>query len=448
MSDINKSEIIELKRKVKEKLASTELYTYKGSVSKLLGLTVEVKLPGLKIGDLCYIETYDGKQKPAEVQAFKGEVAQLSLLLDGSGIGQGSLVTSTGRPITIPVGDFLLGRLIDPLGNPIDGKPLDTTGALWRPIEGPPPGPFERPIITEQFSTGVRAIDGCMTMGCGQRLGLFAGSGVGKSTLLGMIARNSDADVNVVALIGERGREVKEFVEDSLGEEGMAKSVLVCSTGDQPPLIRQKALLSATAVCEYFRDQGKKVFLMTDTVTRCAMAGREVGLSLGEPPTMKGYPPSIFSWLQKVLERAGNSPKGSITALYTVLMEGDDISDPIVDIVRGIVDGHIFLSRKVAESNHYPAIDVLGSISRLMSAIASPEHKQAAAKLRTMLSLYRENKDLIDVGMYQPGSNPRLDTAIEMMPKINAFLQQRTSESVTMEGTISQLVNMMKGVEI
>ncbi len=446
--ELDKSDMEDLKQRVKEKLDSVSLYSYKGSVSKLLGLTVEVKLPGLKIGDLCFIETYDGKQKPAEVQAFKGEVAQLSLLLDGEGIGQGSLVTSTGRPIIIPVGDFLLGRLIDPMGNPLDGKPLDTTDAQWRPIEGPPPGPFERPIITEMFSTGVRAIDGCMTMGCGQRLGLFAGSGVGKSTLLGMIARNSDADVNVVALIGERGREVKEFVEDALGEYGMSRSVLVCSTGDKPPLIRQKCLLTATAVCEYFRDQGKKVFLMTDTVTRCAMAGREVGLSLGEPPTMKGYPPSIFSWLQKVLERAGNSERGSITALYTVLMEGDDINDPIVDIVRGIVDGHIFLSRKVAESNHYPAIDVLGSISRLMSAIATPEHKQAAAKLRTIMSLYRENKDLIDVGMYQPGSNPRLDTAIEMMPKINGFLQQRTDESVTMDGTINQLIEMMQDVEI
>ena len=228
----------------------------------------------------------------------------------------------------------------------------------------------------------------------------------------------------------------------------MAKSVLVCSTGDQPPLIRQKALLAATAVCEYFRDQGKKVFLMTDTVTRCAMAGREVGLSLGEPPTMKGYPPSIFSWLQKVLERAGNSPKGSITALYTVLMEGDDISDPIVDIVRGIVDGHIFLSRKVAEMNHYPAIDVLGSISRLMSAIATPEHKSAAGKMRQLLALYRENKDLIDVGMYQPGSNPKLDIAIEMNPKINAFLQQRTTDIVSMDTTIQTLVDMMKDVEI
>lgn len=440
--------ISNMKSRVKNALETTDLYHYKGSVSKLLGLTVEVKLPGLKIGDLCFIETYTGEKKPAEVVAFKGDAAQLLLLLDGTGIGQGSLVQSTGQPIKIPVGDFLLGRLIDPMGNPIDGRPLDTTGAIWSPIDGPPPGAFERPIITEMFSTGVRAIDSCMTFGCGQRMGLFAGSGVGKSTLLGMIARNSDADVNVVALIGERGREVKEFVEDALGEEGMKKSVLVVSTGDQPPLIRQKCLHSATTVCEYFRDQGKKVFLMTDTITRCAMAGREVGLSIGEPPTMKGYPPSIFSWLQKVLERAGNSPRGSITAFYTVLMEGDDITDPIVDTVRGITDGHIFLSRKVAESNHYPAIDVLGSISRLMSAIATPEHKAAAANMRKILAMYRENKDLIDVGMYQPGTNPRLDTAIEMIPKVNAFLQQRTSDSVNMDNTINTLVQMMQGVEI
>ena len=288
MENLDTSKLDNIKTLVKNKLENTELFQFKGTVSKLLGLTVEVKLPGLKVGDLCYIETNTGEKKPAEVQAFKGEVAQLLLLLDGNGIGQGSTVVGTGGPITIPVGDFLLGRLINPMGEPIDGRPMDVTGATWRSIEGPPPGPFERPIITEIFSTGVRAIDSCMTMGCGQRLGLFAGSGVGKSTLLGMIARNSDADVNVVALIGERGREVKEFIEDSLGEEGMAKSVIVCSTGDQPPLIRQKALLAATAVCEYFRDQGKKVFLMTDTVTRCAMAGREVGLSLGEPPTMKG----------------------------------------------------------------------------------------------------------------------------------------------------------------
>ena len=448
MDGINQEYLDSLKTKVRDKLEGVELYQYKGSVSKLLGLTVEVKLPGLKIGDLCYIEAATGEKKPAEVVAFKGDVAQLLLLYDGAGIGQGSLVQTTGRPITIPVGDFLLGRLINPMGEAMDGKPLDTTGAIWRNVEGPPPGPFERPIINEMFSTGVRAIDSCMTFGCGQRMGLFAGSGVGKSTLLGMIARNSDADVNVVALIGERGREVKEFIEDALGPEGMKHSVLVCSTGDQPPLIRQKCLLTATAVAEYFRDQGKKVFLMTDTITRCAMAGREVGLSIGEPPTMKGYPPSIFSWLQKALERAGNSERGSITAFYTVLMEGDDINDPIVDTVRGITDGHIFLSRKVAEANHYPAIDVLGSISRLMSAIASPEHKEAASKMRKILAMYRENKDLIDVGMYQPGTNPKLDTAIQMMPQINGFLQQRTSDSVNMQNTIDTLVNMMSGVDV
>ena len=445
---MKQSEVESLKDNVRNTLDNVKLYSFKGTVAKLLGLTVDVKLPGLKIGDLCYIETDDGQKKAAEVVAFKGDAAQLMLLYDGAGIGQGSLVTSTGRPIMIPVGDFLLGRLINPLGEPIDNKPLDTTNAKWIKVDNDPPGAFERPIIKDMFSTGVRAIDSTLTFGCGQRMGLFAGSGVGKSTLLGMIARNSDADINVIALIGERGREVKEFVEDALGPEGMKKSVLVCSTGDQPPLIRMKCLLTATAVCEHFRDQGKKVFLMTDTVTRCAMAGREVGLSIGEPPTMKGYPPSIFSWLQKVLERTGNSEKGSITAFYTVLMEGDDINDPVVDTVRGIVDGHVFLSRKVAEMNHYPAIDILGSISRLFTAIVSNEQKEAAYKLRKILAMYRENKDLIDVGMYTPGSNPKLDTAIEMIPKVNAFLQQRTTDSVTMQTTIDTLIDMMRNVDI
>ena len=445
---MKQNDVENLKNNVKNTLDNVKLYSFKGTVSKLLGLTGDVKLPGLKIGDLCYIETDEGQKKAAEVVAFKGEAAQLMLLYDGAGIGQGSLVTSTGRPIMIPVGDFLLGRLINPLGEPIDNMPLDTTNARWIKVDNDPPGAFERPIIKDMFSTGVRAIDSTLTFGCGQRMGLFAGSGVGNSTLLGMIARNSDADINVIALIGERGREVKEFVEDALGPEGMKKSVLVCSTGDQPPLIRMKCLLTATAVCEHFRDQGKKVFLMTDTVTRCAMAGREVGLSIGEPPTMKGYPPSIFSWLQKVLERTGNSEKGSITAFYTVLMEGDDINDPVVDTVRGIVDGHVFLSRKVAEMNHYPAIDILGSISRLFTAIVSNEQKEAAYKLRKILAMYRENKDLIDVGMYTPGSNPKLDTAIEMIPKVNAFLQQRTTDSVTMQTTIDTLIDMMKNVDI
>lgn len=448
MQQISTDKISQIKTKSLDIINSTETFQYKGTVSKLLGLTVEAKLPGLKTGDLCFIETADGSKKPAEVVAFKGDAAQMLLLYDGGGISQGSLVTSTGKPIMIPVGDFLLGRLINPLGVPLDGRPLDTSNAKYVSVENSPPDAFTRPIIKTKFSTGIRAIDGMLTLGAGQRMGLFAGSGVGKSTMLGMIARNSEADVNVMALIGERGREVKEFIENSLGPAGMKKSVLVCSTGDQPPLIRMKALLTATAVCEYFRDQGKKVFLMTDTVTRCAMAGREVGLSIGEPPTMKGYPPSIFSWLQKVLERSGTSPKGSITALYTVLMEGDDINDPVVDTVRGIVDGHIFLNRKVAEMNHYPAIDVLGSVSRLFTEICDQEHMDATAKMRKMLAIYRENKDLIDVGMYQQGSNPALDLSIQMMPKINAFLQQRTADSVNMNGTINTLKQMMAGVDI
>ena len=424
--------------------------TYFGKVTAVQGLFIEasgVRKP-LTIGDRCLVEANHGKKVPCEVVSFKNDKLLLMPYDSLDGIGPGCKVdVLDASPVIYPHPSWC-GRIINAFGEAIDGK-----GELLKSdkpyfIKNSPPPAQLRARVKGKVDLGVRAVNTFLTVCKGQRMGIFAGSGVGKSTLLGMIARNSDADVNVVALIGERGREVKEFVEDSLGEEGMAKSVLVCSTGDQPPLIRQKALLTATAVCEYFRDQGKKVFLMTDTVTRCAMAGREVGLSLGEPPTMKGYPPSIFSWLQKVLERAGNSPKGSITALYTVLMEGDDISDPIVDIVRGIVDGHIFLSRKVAESNHYPAIDVLGSISRLMSAIATPEHKEAAAKLRKILSMYRENKDLIDVGMYQPGSNPKLDIAIQMMPQVNAFLQQRTSDIVSMDTTVQTLVDMMKDVDI
>lgn len=447
-NDILETRLNNLTSNFKNILNETKLYKYKGVVTKLLGLTVEAKLPGLRIGDLCFIETTEGNSKPAEVVAFKGDAAQMLLLYDGVGISQGSYVTSTYKPIIFPVGDFLLGRLIDPLGNPLDGMPLNLSNSEYVNVLGAAPNPLDRPIITNKFSTGVRAIDSLLTFGEGQRMGLFAGSGVGKSTLLGMMARNSDADVNVMALIGERGREVKEFMENSLGPEGMKKSVLVCATGDKPPLIRMKCLQSATAVCEYFRNKGKKVFLMTDTITRCAMAGREVGLSIGEPPTMKGYPPSIFSWLQQSLERTGITTKGSITALYTVLMEGGDINDPVVDTVRGIVDGHVFLSRKVAEMNHYPAIDVLGSISRLFTEICTDEHKESAAKMRTLIALYRENKDLIDVGMYESGRNPRLDVAISLMPQINAFLQQRIADSVNMEQTINTCIQMMEGVEI
>jgi len=439
--------LMNTKTRVREILYKADLYKYKGRVSKLQGLTVEASLPKLKIGDLCFIESAQGEPKAAEVVAFKGDVAQMLLLYDGTGIFQGSWVTTTGEPITVPVGDFLLGRLISPLGEPMDGMPLDTTRAQFVNVDGPPPDPLFRPIIKDKFSTGVRAVDSLLTMGGGQRMGLFAGSGVGKSTMLGMIARNSEADINVVALIGERGREVKEFMEHSLGEEGMKRSVLVCSTGDQPPLLRMKCLQTATAVCEYFRDQGKKVFLMTDTVTRCAMSGREVGLAIGEPPTMKGYPPSIFSWLQKVLERSGCTEKGSITALYTVLKDGDDDNDPIVDTVRGIIDGHIFLSRKVAGRNHFPAIDILGSVSRLFTEICDKEHMQAASKMRDLMATYQDARDLIDVGAYERGSNPKIDLAIEMMPEINTFLKQSVKDLVSMDSTIDQLKDMMRNVQ-
>ena len=434
------------KSRIREILYGADLCKYKGRVSKLQGLTVEAQLPKLKIGDLCFIESMDGEPKAAEVVAFKGDVAQMLLLYDGTGIYQGSWVTTTGAPISFPVGDFLLGRLISPLGEPMDGRPLDTSMAKLINVDNSPPDPFTRPIIKDRFSTGVRAVDSLLTMGDGQRMGLFAGSGVGKSTMLGMIARNSDADVNVVALIGERGREVREFIENSLGEEGMKRSVLVCATGDQPPLLRMKCLQAATSVAEYFRDQGKKVFLMTDTVTRCAMSGREVGLAIGEPPTMKGYPPSIFSWLQKVLERSGKTEKGSITALYTVLVEGDDINDPIVDTVRGIIDGHIFLSRKVAAQNHFPAIDILGSVSRIFTEICDEEHIRAAGKMKELLAVYKDAKDLIDVGAYEHGSNPKIDLALQMMPDINAFLRQKTSDLVSMDSTIKTLKDMMAGV--
>jgi flagellum-specific ATP synthase len=447
-SGISEDTLQETRTRIREILYGADLYKYKGRVSKLQGLTVEAQLPKLKIGDLCFIESMDGEPKAAEVVAFKGDMAQLLLLYDGTGIYQGSWVTTTGAPITVPVGDFLLGRLISPLGEPLDNMPLDTSKANFVNVNSPPPDPLSRPIIKHKFSTGVRAVDSLLTMGGGQRMGLFAGSGVGKSTMLGMIARNSEADINVVALIGERGREVKEFMENSLGEEGMRRSVLVCATGDQPPLLRMKCLQTATAICEYFRDQGKKVFLMTDTVTRAAMSGREVGLAIGEPPTMKGYPPSIFSWLQKVLERSGITDKGSITALYTVLVEGDDINDPVVDTVRGIIDGHIFLSRKVAARNHFPAIDILGSVSRLFTEICDPEHMKAASKMRELLAIYQDARDLIDVGAYEHGSNPKIDMAIQMMPEINGFLRQSVKDIVNMDSTIQTLKDMMANVHL
>ena len=431
-----------LKQKAYSVLENADLYKYKGVVSKLLGLTVEVKLPGLKIGDLCYIQTYTGEKKAAEVQAFKGDAAQLLLLYDGEGIGQGSLVESTGAPILFPVGDFLLGRLVNPLGEPMDSKPLDISGAKYMNINGTIPDAFHRPIITEQMSTGVRVIDGLLTMGTGQRMGLFAGSGVGKSTLLGMIARNSDADVNVVALIGERGREVKEFIEEILGPEGMKRSIVIAATSEQPSLVKIKAAFVATSIAEYFRDKGMDVLFMLDSVTRIAMAQREVGLAIGEPPATRGYTPSVFALMPKLMERAGTNEFGTITGLYTVLVEGDDFNEPISDTARSILDGHIVLSRDLAHKNHYPAVDVLQSLSRVMGDVTTKEHRAAAGTLRNLLAVHRKNEDLINIGAYVKGSDPSCDKAIAMMGEINEFLLQSTSDKISYDDTVNNILEL------
>ncbi|MEG0692865.1 MAG: FliI/YscN family ATPase, partial [Oscillospiraceae bacterium] len=366
------------------------------------------------------------KKLIAEVVGFKGNRVLLMPYGDTDGIGYGSTVRNLNKKMTIKVSDSLVGRIVDALGNPIDDLEPITDGIEYS-ISGEISNPLARPRISTPIEMGVRAIDGLLTIGKGQRMGIFAGSGVGKSTLMGMLARNVKADVNVIALVGERGREVVEFINRDLGEEGAKRSVLVVATSDQPAMMRSKCALTATAIAEYFRDQGKDVLLMMDSLTRFAMAQREIGLSVGEPPVARGYPPSIYTALPKLLERSGNFEKGSITGIYTVLVEGDDANEPISDTVRSIIDGHIMLSRKIAMQNHYPAIDVLASVSRLMSDIVSPTHSRTAGRFRNLMSLYRENQDLISIGAYKHGSNPELDFAIQHIGAINNFLQQQVS---------------------
>jgi flagellum-specific ATP synthase len=361
---------------------------------------------------------------------------------DIEGIGPGSIVESTGDKLMVRTGENLIGRIIDAVGNPLDGGDVpEYTGEM--PINGIPVNPLTRPKIAVPIELGVKAIDGVMTLGKGQRIGIFAGSGVGKSTLMGMIARKVKADLNVIALVGERGREVREFIENDLGQEGMARSVVVVATSDQPAMMRNKCPLTATAIAEYFMRQGKDVLLMMDNLTRFAMAQREVGLSVGEPPIARGYTPSIYSAMPKLLERAGcfevGDKVGSITGIYAVLVEGDDTNEPISDTVRGIIDGHIILSRKIAARNHYPAIDVLGSVSRLMPIICSQEHMDLANKLRNLLALYEQNVDLINIGAYKKGSSKALDDAISKIDRINAFLTQKVNESFSIEDTITML---------
>lgn len=409
-----------------------------GRVTQVVGLGMEAHGPDSRIGELVTVRAAGGHSLLAEVVGFREGRVLLMPLGDMSGIGPGALVTSTGAALSVPVGHGLLGRVVDGLGRPIDNGPPVRAEAV-RPVEAPPPHPLERVPISEVLPLGIRAIDGFCTVGRGQRVGIFAGSGVGKSTLLGMVARGTAAQVNVIAMLGERGREVRDFIERDLGPEGLERSVVVVATSDQPALIRVKAAFVATTIAEYFRDCGYDVLLMMDSITRLAMAQREVGLTAGEPPTTKGYPPSVFGLLPRLLERAGRTEKGSITGVYTVLVDGDDLTDPVADSLRSILDGHIVLSRKLAERNHYPAIDVLASVSRLMSALATPEHRKEAAALRDIMATYREAEDLIQIGAYVAGSDPRVDEAIARMPAINGFLQQEAHYVSPWEETVEAL---------
>ncbi|MDX1919575.1 MAG: FliI/YscN family ATPase [Candidatus Caenarcaniphilales bacterium] len=438
MDSYFKELIQSVKTKADRIIKGEKLTRWIGSVSKIVGLMIECRIPGATIGELCEIVTDSGEKRLAEVVGFKDETSILLLLGAGGGLHQGSKVYPTGKTLQIPLGNSILGRIIDSLGRPLDGKPL---GGIkdWRGIDADPPEAYGRPRIDEVFSTGVRAIDSLLTLGVGQRVGLFAGSGVGKSTLMGMIARYSDAEVNVIALVGERGREVQDFIEESLGPEGIKKSVVIIATSDQPAMFRLKCLYTATTIAEYFRDKGKKVLLMVDSVTRMAMAGREVGLSVGEPPTMKGYTPSVFAMLPRVLERAGRSKKGSITAIYSTLVDGDDFNEPIADAVRGILDGHILLSRDIAAKNHFPAINILGSVSRLFTELADKEHQAAAGDIRNIMASYQKSEDLITIGAYNKGTDKNLDRAINLQDPINNFLKQGMHEPMEFSQTIKRL---------
>ena len=417
-------------------------YLKLGKVTQVIGLIIQVEGLEVFMGEVCeiYIKSLD-KTVMCEVVGFKDNSVQLMPLDELQGIGPGCLVRPTGKSLKVKISEELLGHTLDGLGRPMDMEEL-AEGELYD-LDRPPLNPFERRKIEDVMVTGVKAIDGILTCGEGQRIGIFAGSGVGKSTLLGMIARYCEADVNVIALIGERGREVLEFIEEDLGAEGYRNSVVICATSDQPPLVRLKGAFVATAIAEYFRDQGKKVMLMMDSVTRFAMAQREIGLATGEPPTTKGYTPSVFAELPRLLERSGMSKDGSITAFYTVLVEGDDMNEPIADSVRGILDGHIVLSRKMAAKNHFPAIDIQNSISRLMKAIVSENHNFMAGQLKENLATYSNSEDLINVGAYIKGSNPIIDKAIDLNSGINDFLKQNVDDSFTYEETISILKDLI-----
>ena len=422
---------------LRSKLASADPVQVEGRVRAIVGLGIRAAVPGVRLGEVVEIVRKDAPLLRAEVVGFVEDDATLLPLGDARGVGTDDPVRPTGAPLQVKVGDALLGRVVDGLGEPIDGGP-PIEGTL-RPVMARPPNPMARPRIERPLVLGVRALDALLTVGEGQRVGLFAGSGVGKSTLLGQIARQADADVFVVNLIGERGREVREFLEDCLGEEGRKRGVVVCATSDAPALVRLESAYVATTIAEHFRDQGKRVLLLMDSVTRFARAGREVGLAAGEPPARRGYPPSVFAALPGLLERSGTAAVGSITAFYTVLVAGGDMEEPIADEVRGILDGHVILDRALGARGRWPAIDVLTSLSRVMDAVTDRAHQDAAQKLRELLAIYEAKRDLVMLGAYQRGSDRKLDAALAKIDAIETFLRQRRDEAAELDDTLRQL---------
>ncbi|MCB1214899.1 MAG: flagellar protein export ATPase FliI [Deltaproteobacteria bacterium] len=432
---------LDLNRYYRE-VASLNTYRIKGKVKELMGLVVKAVVPGVRVGELCYIYPFHSSQPiKAEVVSFQDKDVLLMPLGELAGIGPGNEVVPTGNCLSVRVGPGLLGRVLDGLGDPMDedihGPLVDCEEEY--PVMASPPDPLKRQRITRPISVGIKSIDTILTVGEGQRIGIFAAAGVGKSTTMGMLARNCEAEINVICLVGERGRELRDFLEKDLGEEGLRRSVVVVSTSDQPSLVRAKAAYVATAVAEYFRDQGKKVMLMMDSVTRFARALREIGLAVGEPPARQGFTPSVFSTLPKLLERSGNSATGSITAFYTVLVEGDDMTEPVADEVRSILDGHIILSRALAARGHYPAVDIAESVSRVMTGIVDKDHQRAASKLREVAANYEKERDLILIGAYEQGSDPKIDYAIEKIEEVNQFLKQPVDKKVPLQESVEEL---------
>ncbi len=427
---------------ITQQVQAGALWNVMGRVDKVVGLTIESVGPNAPLGELCEINSGHGKVL-AEIVGFKENKVVLMPLSDTEGLSIGAPIKATGERLAVPVGEGVLGRIIDGLGKPLDGKSLLSRKKY--PLNASPPNPIVRKMIDTPLPVGIRAIDAFLTIGKGQRIGIFSGSGVGKSTLMGMIARNAKSDVNVICLVGERGREVREFVERDLGK-GLERSVVVVATSDKPALVRVKAIFTATAIAEYFRDQGKDVLLMVDSLTRFALAQREVGLAIGEPPATRGYTPSVFALFPKILERAGNSDKGSITGIYTVLVEGDDINEPVSDTARGILDGHIVLSRELANANHYPAIDILKSVSRVMPAVVDEEVVRSAMILRDLMATYNSVKDMISVGAYKKGTDPKIDKAIEFHDELEKFLRQAVNEPAPFDETMKKLKEMAANV--